>query len=359
MTSSRIENTWHNHAPRGVDSLADDLGLIAEARYCSVNQLHTLENILDNIKLYIKAGDIAARATDRALFDFFFLETDRKLVRTALKGVYNIINSNGPTTVLFCRDFQDECANNPDGGAYHAGITNQNASLIVLCPLWWQTYDLPDPCGHDSLQAGFWNDPNKPRNPSKTYALYHEILHTPYIAGPTIPQLKDISYDPADCHSLVTKDSPAFQADPALAERNYPAVSIDNHAHFAEWAWIRSRQQQQCPSAYPLWNITKYAAPVDRVELRKLLNSTDGDVAFPEENLEIDCQYTDCSAISNATLVDVDTDQAIPDDGVCSASSCSGPEDTSCGLECTCVPVEDPTLNATTVSNMYSCVASA
>ena len=257
-------------------------GLTIDPDHCSAAQTAIAKQTIQNVKKYTWAARDALHDADRSLFHFFFKDADWPVVNTAFQNMYNVLNGFGFTVGLWCLvpENTPACTNS----LAMILLYGVDEAEIFLCPEFYNSAPLPDPCNLTSLNLtpglGF----------TQTYALMHEVLHIQHLAGNAIHHTQDRVGDPGGCHLY----------------RNYqPTLNTDSYAFFAQWAWIQQQQDQsaQCPEVWPLWNITstEFVLDTQHDELRHLLAATDGAVTDDEHDV-LDCttQTDECTAFDES-----------------------------------------------------------
>ena len=195
----------------------------------------------------------------------------------ALRNIYDRINHLGAPSIIFCEHpikLSHGCVGSRIAWIELSEDHNETASAISLCPLFWQTPDLPNVCNKDSLLL----DDGASGGDNKAFILFSHLLHMPYIAGPDIWIVERVIKAAEWCHVLAQLFAASDGSDPNIVP---PTQNTGNYAHLAQWAFIRDRQKTTCPGFYPLWNVLTapadgHSADWERTELRRLLSTDNG-----------------------------------------------------------------------------------
>ena len=223
-------------------------------------------------------------AVDQALYNAFFRPEDKEIVGNVMASVLRILSNTWDyPVVLTCRDVLDECELMQNGIGYHTQSEHGNSSelaLLCICPRALQLAGQIRPCNYQAFQRVF-NGEDK--GVSSGQFLLHEMMHIPYLAGPTIEVIEDVIYGAYGATVLRSKVD-IYNALSNEIIQSSPTDNADNFAQLSVWAYIQMQQKTKCATSYPLWGLVdrlskaqaaSSSAP-DRQELRKLLsdNST-------------------------------------------------------------------------------------
>ncbi|KAG8531766.1 uncharacterized protein KY384_003402 [Bacidia gigantensis] len=186
LSQARAAGTVLQHRQQQI-SLPDGLSIDSRFGGCGNDQLHSLQSA--KLQAYNFAQAALGNIQTADLFSVFFGDEDQEIVRTVFQNVTNMLNGQGPKTVLTCHDAMNHC---PEGnpGAYYWQRDDREWNAIIACPGFYTNPLAPDPCNKLSLEGRHGRG-----MASEAQLLVHELVHTAGIAGPSSAHIADYAYN--------------------------------------------------------------------------------------------------------------------------------------------------------------------